>query len=68
MLLFEDDVVALAEHLAVSGLIVLDETTGRIRNGPALEWTRKLRTAAGKRGGKSDRPVAVRQFDLRCRR
>jgi hypothetical protein len=37
LLLFEDDVIALVQHLADTGLVMLDDA-GRILNGPALEY------------------------------
>ncbi len=37
LLLFEDDVVALVQHLADSELVVMDEA-GQLQNGPAVEW------------------------------
>ena len=37
ILLFEDDVVALVQHLSESELVVYDKSTGRMGNGPELE-------------------------------
>lgn len=42
VLLFEDDVIALVQHLADAELVMMDDA-GRILNGPAHEWENPLR-------------------------
>lgn len=48
VLLFEDDVIALVQHLADAELVMVDDD-GRIVNGQALEWDDAARRKRSRR-------------------
>jgi hypothetical protein len=61
LLLFEDDVVALVQHLVLADLVDMDEQ-GRIVNGPAREWEelRAMKQARRKRKRQAKRSRELR--------